>query len=892
LPVLSTKLLVPPHRDDVIMRPRLTERLTDGLSGKLTLISAPPGFGKTTLVTEWLTCGDVRRVGWVGLDSGDNDPGRFLTYLVSAIRTVESEFGPGLTNLLQSSAGNDPALVMVDLINALSRLPERVVLVLDDFHVITDAGVHQALSYLVEYQPPSLHIVVTSRTGLPIALSLLRTRRELNELRADDLRFTIEEATNFLSDVMGLDLPPEQIAALDRRAEGWVVGLLLAALAAQDAGQPQAALDSFGGEHRYMFDYLAEEVLRRQPLEVQSFLERTSVLGQICADLAAALGASNCHDMLDHLVASNLFTQPLDGKREWYRYHQLFGEFLSARYREIDPAGWETAHALASDWYYAHGFHLEAVDHALAIGNQERLIRLIESVGLDHVRFGRIPMISRWLAALPEEVVVERPALALQMAWVTLLSREFDQAAIWMERVKLERVEDPVRADRLRISLAVCHATYARFLGDIDEIIRLSSAALDLFETLALTYDRSSAIALLHLGSAVRMRGDTLRSIEVLSQAVDLAKTHGGHIVELNGSSQLAFAYSELGDFEQAEAWARKALEREQGYGLRRLGMCEAARITLATILRERGDEDAALGLLDDTLSTEVAASDVDDLRERVSALYELALAHVARGDTAAALAAMDDPTLRSRDLDARPGARLWVAGLQAHVQLLLGQTDAAVEWAQGIDFPAGSPIAYLHEQTALARAWVDIELGRLDEAGRLLARLTGSLTEAGRAYRLAQTRLLFAVVFQRQSKQAEADELADLAIGWAQRYGFRRALIDTHPDVHRLLLAARRRAMRAGRDWLDFLDVVVSSAEGRGGDSEQSALVGPLSERELEVLALLQEGISNREIAERLFLSVGTVKRHTHNLYGKLDVSNRTQAIIRGQELGLLQRA
>jgi LuxR family maltose regulon positive regulatory protein len=892
LPILSTKLLVPPHRDDVIARPRLTGRLTEGLSGKLTLVSAPPGFGKTTLVTEWLMGGDVHRVGWIGLDPGDNDPGRFLTYLVSAIRSVEPDFGPGLINLLQSSIGNDPSLVMVDLINALSRLSERVVVVLDDFHVITDEGVHRALAYLVDHQPPSVHIVVTSRVGLPIPLSLLRTRRELCELRADDLRFTIDEATSFLSDVMGLDLPPEQIAALDRRAEGWVVGLLLAALAAQDAGQPDAAVDLFSGEHRYLFDYLAEEVLRRQPPDVQDFLERTSVLEQICADLAAALGATGCQEMLEHLVTSNLFTQPLDGKRHWYRYHQLFGEFLSARFRESDPEGWTTAHARASDWYFEHGFRLEAVDHALAVGDQQRLIKLVETVGLDLVRFGRIPTITRWLAALPAEVVTERPALALLMAWATLLSRQFDDAALWLERVNLERVTDPERADRLRISLAVCRATYGRFLGDVDEIIRLSAAALDLFQAQSMPFDRSAAVALLHLGSAVRMRGDTLRSIEVLSQAVDLAKTHGGHIVELNGTSQLAYAYGELGEFEQAETWAREALRHEQEYGLRRLGMCEAARITLVFSLREREDFEAALQHLDDTLSTEVAASDVDDLRERIVALHELAMINVAKGDAGAALAVMDDPALRSRDLDARPGAWLWVAGLRARIHLFLGRAEPAIEWGKGVDFPADTPIRYLHEQAAITRAWVDIELGRPEAAERLLTRLVAGLSEAGRAYRLAEARLLLAVVLQRQGRQSEADELIDLAIGWANRHGFRRVLIDTHPDVHRLLLAARRRALRAGRDWLDFLDATLGSYGERESGGAQSELVEPLSERELEVLALLQEGISNREIAERLFLSVGTVKRHTHNLYGKLEVSNRTQAIIRGQELGLLERS
>ncbi|MEZ4568945.1 MAG: hypothetical protein R2849_01150 [Thermomicrobiales bacterium] len=455
LPILATKLSIPPSHAEIVYRSRLTDRLEAGLSGKLTLLSAPPGSGKTTLVTEWLSStGLSRKVAWLGLDAGDNDPGRFLTYMVAAIRTVEPDFGPGLINLLQTALGSDPAIALVDLINALSGLSEQVVLVLDDYHVITNHDVHEVVSYLLNHQPPMLHIIMTTRDTPPLPLSLLRSRREVNEFRRDEMRFTIEEATTFLNGVMGLTLDAGQVAALEERTEGWIAGLLLAALSARDAADPGAVLDSFSGEHRYVFDYLAAEVVGQQPEEVQRFLDLTSMLGRMSAPLVESL-TGNGQEMLDFLVTANLFTLPLDNQRSWYRYHHLFGDFLSARFRERDPDGWREAQRRAAEWFYANGHRFEAAEHAMAADDFQQLGNLIEEVGPLLVRRGRISTISRWLEAMPEAMVLHRPQLVIQHAWVAMFSRDLQRAAHWLDLIHLEDISDPDELEAVRLEQAV-----------------------------------------------------------------------------------------------------------------------------------------------------------------------------------------------------------------------------------------------------------------------------------------------------------------------------------------------------------------------------------------------------------------------------------------------------
>ena len=890
-PILATKLAIPPHRADVVLRPRLTRGLNDALAGRLTVISAPPGFGKTTLVTEWLSEFTNRdRVAWISLDDGDNDPARFLTYLISAIRTVEREFVPGLLNLLYAPIGGSQSFALTDLANGLSQMLDPLVLVLDDYHAIADEAVHQALAFILEHQPAQMHVVITTRISPPLPLTLMRTRRELTEFGVEELRFTVDEATSFLNDVMGLDLDEEVIAALDERTEGWIAGLLLAALSG--AGDRGGEPDLLGGDDRYIFDYLAEEVIQRQPGDIRQFLMNTAVLQRMSGDLARTLAGEGL-EMLERLVASNLFTIPLDNRRAWYRYHHLFGEFLATRLRELDPDRWREQHRAAAGWFHGQRLFAEAAEHAIAAGDHERLTGILTEVGPGAVQRGDIFTVLRWLEAMPEALIVRDPGLILLQASASMFNFNFADATSWLDRLHLDEMAGDDETLALRTEAAATRATLARFEGDGDEVVRQSLIALDLYARSDNPDQPASCVPLLHLGAIYDMTGEMRRAVEMLTAAIERAEGSDHRLVELNAMSHLADALCELGRLTDAEKVSREMMELEARLGLRRVAITEAGRVSRARILRERLRYDEARILVLDTLETVEATGERRDLAAQVQSLYERALTEIACGHPAGALEAIDDAMERTLRHTRTPGFGWRIGALVAHIQLLTGNFDKAQAWANERDLSESGPIAYFDERPASVRAWIDIDRGRISDARDLLERLIATLIETGREYRLAEARLLLAVVSHREGDRSAAEELIDLAVGYALSEDCRRMLVDAHPGIRPLIPAARERAIKRGLDWPPEIDEMLGDlgAPGKGSlASNQSALIEPLTARELEVLALLAEGITNREIGDRLFVSLGTVKRHTHNIYSKLGVSSRTQAIIRGQELGMME--
>ena len=423
-PILLTKLFVPSPPPSAIPRPRLVERLNTGLHHKLTVISAPAGFGKTTLICEWVA--DRREtVAWVSLDEGERDPSRFLGYLIAAIQTVAPDIGQGLVNVLDAPQPPPPESIMTSLLNELTLLPAPIILVLDDYHLVDAQAVDQAVTFLLEHMPSQVHLVITTREDPQLPLSRLRARGQMTELRAADLRFTASEATEFLNRVMGLDLSAADITALEDRTEGWIAGLQLAAISMQGSTDATAFIESFTGSHRFVMDYLVDEVLHRQPPHVQDFLLRTSILDQLCGPLCdAVLGDAGVsgQETLEHIERSNLFLVPLDSERRWYRYHHLFAELLRQRLRQA-TAGLAGAadrvvaelHDRASAWYEECGQEIKAFQHAASSGNIERAERLVMGQGVPiYVRGGLAPVLA-WLELLPSPVLDANPSL-----WVML----------------------------------------------------------------------------------------------------------------------------------------------------------------------------------------------------------------------------------------------------------------------------------------------------------------------------------------------------------------------------------------------------------------------------------------------------------------------------------------
>src|SRR5919199_4487021 len=428
-PVLATKLFIPPPRPRAVPRPRLTERLNEGLHRKLTLISAPAGFGKTTLVSAWVA-GCPRPAAWLSLDEGESDPARFLTYLVAALQTVTPSIGAGLMRVLQASQPPSIESILTALLNEITALPDTFVLVLDDYHVIDAKPVDTALTFLLEHLPPRMHLVMATREDPSPPLARPRARGDLSELRATDLRFTPAEAAEFLNAVMGLRLAPDDIAALEARTEGWIAGLHLAALSMQ--GHPDATgfIQSFTGSHQFVLDYLVAEVLDQQPANVQTFLLRTSILDRLCGSLCDAVlldSSAAGQATLEYLEHANLFLVPLDNERRWYRYHHLFADLLRQRLHQGaaastgDGAGEiPELHRRASQWYEDHGLELEAFQHAVAADDIERAERLLGGTGIPRHFRGATTTILHWLASLPPTVLNARPALWWRHAWLLL----------------------------------------------------------------------------------------------------------------------------------------------------------------------------------------------------------------------------------------------------------------------------------------------------------------------------------------------------------------------------------------------------------------------------------------------------------------------------------------
>ena len=601
LPVLATKLYVPPLQPNIVRRPRLIERLNEGLHRKLTLISAPAGFGKTTLVSEWLAgCGQL--VAWLSLDEGDNDPAGFLAYLVAALQTISKNIGDGVLGVLQSPGPPPVESILTALLNEITAIQDNFILVLDDYHVIDAKPVNQALAFLVEHLPPQMRLVIATREDPQLPLARLRARGQLTELRAADLRFTPAEAADFLNQVMGLNLAVEDIAALEARTEGWIAGLQLAAISMRGHQDAASFIKSFTGSHHFVLDYLVEEVLQRQSESIQTFLLRTSILHRLCGPLCdAVLGSPSAsgQETLEYLERANLFIVPLDNERCWYRYHHLFAELLRQRLHQSASSGNEEGgvaeyHIRASRWYEDHGLEIEAFQHAAAGNDIERAERIIEGKGIPlHIR-GAVAAILGWLASLPKTVMDARPSLCVRYATLSLVTgqttgvEEKLQAAEAALAAALQGAEPDNETRDLIGQIATSRATLALTRYQPEAMITQARRALEylppdnLFSRFRATWT---------MGMAYHYRGERAVAGRAYAEALSIAQASGnvlgtilattcvGQIQELENQLHLA-----------AEAY-RRALQLIGDYAP---PSASEAYLGLARICYEWNDLDAA----------------------------------------------------------------------------------------------------------------------------------------------------------------------------------------------------------------------------------------------------------------------------------------------------------
>jgi len=895
-PLLATKLYIPPLRDSLVPRARLIERLDEGLrSGyRLTLISAPAGFGKTTLLSEWAAgvgrrdgCGHTELkvpVAWLSLDGEDNDPVRFLTYLLAALRQIDPGIGAAAELMLQAPQLSAPASFLTSLINELAALPTSCILVLDDYHLIQTLAIHQQLAFLLEHLPPQVHLVIATREDPPLPLARLRARAQIVELRQADLSFTEEELVDFLRRVMGLDLSPGDVATLGRRTEGWITGLQLAALSMQRSESARQFVSDFSGSHRYVLDYLVEEVFQRQSPDVQEFLLKTSILERLTPGLCDAVtGRDDAQRMLAGLDQANLFVVRLDDSRQWYRYHRLFRDLLRIQGEAEDRA---SLHLRAAAWYEQHGFLDEAMSHVLAAKDWDEAERLLWPAAGQAINRGHFATAGRWLDAMPEERIRKSSGLAALEGWVLLPSGQFDAAETW---ATLAEGLLPAEASPLNHALVTClQINVAHVRLDVPRVIDLAHQALALLEEEDPYGLRGTALA--NLASAQMILGELGAATQTYREMARLGQ-EAGHLISLVSAwSSLAWLLHLQLEPREAEALCRQALEQAVGPRGEPLPLSGQPYLVLGMIAYDRNE----LGRARDDLTQGVElAGQFGPSTGTIQATFLLAWIQALAGEREAALAAASSARQEAAQLNL-PLADAYVAGCEADLALRLGNLEAAARWAETCGLsPADSP-EFAREGEYFTLARLLLAQNRPAEAEVMLANLEQFAQAQGLQRSLLTIDILCAKAKRALGQEAEALAFLQSAVHLAAPAGYLRAFLDEGPGVQDLLPRVRHAAPAFVHR---MLDAFASEAQETMGEARTprpsvtlpSALIEPLSEREMEVLDLVAQGLSNREIAERLFVTVGTVKTHVHNIYGKLGVRGRTQAAAQARELGLL---
>lgn len=890
LPILKTKLFIPPPRREVIPRPRLTSLVAG--RAPLTLISAPAGFGKTTLLAEWAEC--ARTVGgrrghapptiaWLSLDDGDNDLQRFLAYVVAAI----GQAAPGLVGdakvLLSSAKPSPPEAVLTRLINTAATWPRPLILVLDDYHVISAMAIHQALRFLVQHLPQQFHLVLATRVDPPLPLARLRARDQLVEIRADDLRFTSQEARVFLNQAMGLDISTADIAALERRIEGWAVGLQMVALWLQGR-QPDNfsyLISAFTGSHRYVLDYLTDEVLEQQGEPVRRFLLRTAIVDRLTASLCDAITAEQgSQEMLERLDAANLFIFPLDEERRWYRYHHLFADLLRKRLRETEPELLPTLHRRASAWYERQGLIAQAVGHALTVDDIALAARLIGTNALAMVEHTELPTLERLLDSLPAETVHGYPWLCVAHAWVLAFTGQLEAIAPLLHEAEQGATGNgSTPADQRLLGHIICIRAYvAGVLGDTRQALELSRLALACLPADDLV---TRAWATVSVGLNLYRCGDIVEAYEALAEGAAIGRALGGSYIAVMALSNQGAVLLSLGRLRRAAQAFRDALELTEEYAERagrRLAVSGYAHTYLAALLLEWNELDAALSHAQEGIAL---CRQWGEPQLLTGGYMRLAEVLQATGDRAGALEAIAHAKQAAGSLSPWYFAR--VAPLEALISLRQGDVDAASRWVAA---QKARPDAALEGANrwilCLTEARVHVARGCAAEALAVLTRLQAEEVDLVGQFLLISVLVVQALALQAQRQMEQALATLGQALALAEPEGYMRIFLDEGPPMAALLRSAVARGVA-----LDYASRLVA-AFGEETIAEP-VLLEPFTERELEVLRLLAAGLSNRAAAEQLFLAVGTVKKYTNNIYGKLGVGSRTQAVARARELGLI---
>lgn len=909
-PILTTKLFIPPVRSDYLPRPHLIEKLNASIAYPLTLISASAGSGKTTLLSEWVVQIDCPAA-WISLDPSDNDPAQFLTYFISALQTIQEGCGEEVSEILHSSQTIPFETILINLINEVADFPDRFTLVFDDYHAITNQQINALVAFMIENLPPQMHLIIACRIDPPWPLARYRARNQLLEIRGQDLRFSFNEATKFLNRTTGVNLSVEDVKALEERTEGWIAGLQLAALSMKGRNDVSEFVKAFTGSHVYVAEYLLEEILKEQSEDIQSFLLKTSLLERMNADLCEAV--SGCKDgqvILADLHQANVFVIPLDNEGEWFRYHHLFSDLLRSRLPQaLQPGAITELHERASRWYENHGHVFEAINHALAANNFDRVADLVKQYAYSLIFSGRVNILREWLEALPQELLYTNPYLSFYQFWIDILQSRADlsESAIQEQEDLLRTLPPTPENDRLRGELmsVVCRAV--ALSGRTSEGIRLAQEALAYLppDNPASRARAYSAIATAH-DLEGRVEEAELAYKESFSQAMEageyrlaahtlmvkgLIQCQYGHlheaaktfqtIVDMGNRVDIPLENKQIANLSKISKVNKVFFPAGQGYiGLGIIHL-EWNDLKTAENYLEQGMELCRQGGLDGIFIGHIQMSRL----------------HQAKGDLEGALQAIQMPKQAQRVDDFN------IATRQIQIALAKGDADSAWHWAAPLTkmpssdrTPMQLPLLFLEVlQAIIARVY--LAQGKTEQALYLLNQLEATAKPGKRLGRLIEVYLLRALVYQKQN-MGDPDPQAIMSLKHALELG--------EPEGYVLLFLEEGQALIPLLDTMAdhpavpdrliiYANTLLESFSELGKPrpfqtpSEAVDLVEQLTSREMEVLQLIAAGDSNQTIADKLVITVRTVKKHTSNIYSKLGANSRTQAVAYARKIGLL---
>ena len=923
-PLLQTKISLPQLPSRFIQRPRLTGRINQGVQGPLTLLAAPAGFGKTHLLIEWAN--ETRLpIAWLTLDSDDNDLSRFFRYLIGALQAIEPGLGEAALEFIQFTGGSKLEVGLTLLVNEVSSLPKERVLVLDDFHLLENPAALQGVSFLLKYLPPSLHLVIASRSEPKLDLAFLRAKGRLVELGADDLRFTTEEIVQYFQQA-GLELPLEMARVLEQRTDGWITSLQMAALSLKDQADPAMLLAHLQGEANYVSDFLAEEVLDRQPGEIRQFLLRSSILETLSGPLCQAVVKPDAQPgygavMLNRLKHANLFLTALNGKHEWFRYHAVFADFLRQVQAQVNQAEIPELHKRAATWLEGNGDLNEAFRHALASQDTEWAADMIQGNRNRMIKTGEVSALTRWIGKLPEDILHQRPHLILTYAWALIATHQLDLARYWLDEARQlldqqETMKGFGKADLqyFRGSLAVSQSHLAMLSGDIEQVAKLSRQA-----SKYLPEENGYLRSLLALDESLSffLAGDTQKAVESLRATARIARQANNPLAIIIALCQLANTQILQGKISQAKATLLKAQYLAIGPEGQPLPLAGLVDIGLGEILLEHDLPEEARDRLERGCRVTGSAWYLGCLDGKLA----MARLRQAMGDVSGAGEIIEEAARMALNTDSSEWDDALVSAVAVRLALQRDDLAAAEQWWKKGGFPdlhAAIPLEdypyHVFEYLLLTQARFLLARGRetgkardLKQALELLGTL---LPEAERFQRVTsqiQILILQAVAqFALGNERATKTLLRALALGEPER--FRRIYLDEGWRLADLLRQCRTAQEESGSHlpsvaFIDSFLEAIQPGGGTGSTNEQPPQhsSGPtitclengfpisLSAREIEILELIAAGKSNQEISTQLYLALNTVKRHAYNIYTKLEVRKRTQAVSRARQLGLV---